>query len=800
MSINIDSAIFIGFLIATVMLGLFSSYGINNIRQYAIGERNFSTASIVATIVATWASGQAFFTILAETYTSGLYFLWSVLGYILCLLSIGMFFAPRMGEFLGKLSIAEAMYSLYGREVRIITAISGFIASGGMIALQLKVSGFLFEYCFGIPEIYGVIIGGAIVTLYSSLGGIKSVTFTDIIQLFTFSAMIPALALFILGTLDNSEGIITTLTNNEIFDYKKVFDFSQSKSIYFIFLFLFNAIPAFNPAFFQRIVMAKDTTQVGRSFIISAFTCLVIILTIAFIAILILSTKPGLNANDITKHILFNYSYPGLKGFILAGIMAMVLSTADSYINSTAILFVNDFCKPLRIQIIKDELLFSRLASAILGITSIFLALRSGSLLELIIAANMFYMPIVTVPFILAVLGFRTSGKAVLIGMAAGFIGVILWENYFKVGNIDGLVPGMVSNLVFLLGAHYFLRQPGGWVGIKDKQPIKKIKKSRAIKIRNFIGAISNFSLTNLLRQNSPTSETIYVYFGLFCIISFISLHFKVVYLLLLLGSILIIFFKPKQEYQKLTEEKNEYLNDRLGVQDKELQEALAIKAEFLRNIPHEYHAAMTGVVSTSETLRDGYDKLSDKHRKMAIDNIFTSSISLKSFDDNITTLARLSKPDYELHKEDIDFSTLVYDRVQTCRKYYEENTEDREFDLNIKDGVIVNGDKHYMIHLLDNLVINAIKYCKKGKISIVLKKSKESVDFIVSDEGIGIPKTELYDVFEPFTVSSKTRTQAGGRGIGLTICKRIVEAHGGSITADSDGECGAELRFTLPI
>jgi Na+/proline symporter/two-component sensor histidine kinase/uncharacterized membrane-anchored protein YhcB (DUF1043 family) len=800
MSINIDSAIFIGFLIATVMLGLFSSYGINNIRQYAIGERNFSTASIVATIVATWASGQAFFTILAETYTSGLYFLWSVLGYILRLLSIGMFFAPRMGEFLGKLSIAEAMYSLYGREVRIITAISGFIASGGMIALQLKVSGFLFEYCFGIPEIYGVIIGGAIVTLYSSLGGIKSVTFTDIIQLFTFSAMIPALALFILGTLDNSEGIITTLTNNEIFDYKKVFDFSQSKSIYFIFLFLFNAIPAFNPAFFQRIVMAKDTTQVGRSFIISAFTCLVIILTIAFIAILILSTKPGLNANDITKHILFNYSYPGLKGFILAGIMAMVLSTADSYINSTAILFVNDFCKPLRIQIIKDELLFSRLASAILGITSIFLALRSGSLLELIIAANMFYMPIVTVPFILAVLGFRTSGKAVLIGMAAGFIGVILWENYFKVGNIDGLVPGMVSNLVFLLGAHYFLRQPGGWVGIKDKQPIKKIKKSRAIKIRNFIGAISNFSLTNLLRQNSPTSETIYVYFGLFCIISFISLHFKVVYLLLLLGSILIIFFKPKQEYQKLTEEKNEYLNDRLGVQDKELQEALAIKAEFLRNIPHEYHAAMTGVVSTSETLRDGYDKLSDKHRKMAIDNIFTSSISLKSFDDNITTLARLSKPDYELHKEDIDFSTLVYDRVQTCRKYYEENTEDREFDLNIKDGVIVNGDKHYMIHLLDNLVINAIKYCKKGKISIVLKKSKESVDFIVSDEGIGIPKTELYDVFEPFTVSSKTRTQAGGRGIGLTICKRIVEAHGGSITADSDGECGAELRFTLPI
>jgi K+-sensing histidine kinase KdpD len=208
----------------------------------------------------------------------------------------------------------------------------------------------------------------------------------------------------------------------------------------------------------------------------------------------------------------------------------------------------------------------------------------------------------------------------------------------------------------------------------------------------------------------------------------------------------------------------------------------------------------MTGVISTSETLRDAYDKLSDKQKRMAIDNIFTSSISLKSFDDNITTLARLSKPDYELNKEDIDFSALVHDRIQMCRKYYEENTEDREFILNIKGDIIVNADKNYMIHLLDNLIINAIKYCKKGKISIILRKSKDRMDFVIADEGIGIPKTELFDVFEPFTVSSKTRTPAGGRGNGLAVCKRIVEAHGGSISADSNGEIGATLKFTLPL
>jgi signal transduction histidine kinase len=277
-------------------------------------------------------------------------------------------------------------------------------------------------------------------------------------------------------------------------------------------------------------------------------------------------------------------------------------------------------------------------------------------------------------------------------------------------------------------------------------------------------------------------------------------IEFKATYILLFVSSILIVFLKPKQEYQELTEEKNKHLSGRLSLKDKEVQEALAIKAEFLRNIPHEYHAAMTGVTSMAEVLVESYHKLSDNQRLSAAETILKSSHSLKAFDDNIVTLARLSKPNYVLNKEDVDFSTLVHDRIQTCRKYYEENKEDREFILNIKDDIIVNTDKSYMIHLMDNLIINTIKYCKKGKISIILRKSKESVDFVIADEGIGIPKTELFDIFEPFTVSSKTRTPAGGRGIGLAVCKRIVEAHGGSITADSNGENGTAFTVKLPL
>ena len=79
------------------------------------------------------------------------------------------------------------------------------------------------------------------------------------------------------------------------------------------------------------------------------------------------------------------------------------------------------------------------------------------------------FLPIVSVPLILAIFGFRSSSTAVLIGMVAGFVTVI----YFKIfSKVDSIMPGMLGNLVFFMGSHYILGEKGGWVGIKDKSPL----------------------------------------------------------------------------------------------------------------------------------------------------------------------------------------------------------------------------------------------------------------------------------------------------------------------------------------
>lgn len=933
MTLNLDSTIFIVFLALSVLIGLFSSYGVTSIKEYAIGDKNFTTATIAATIVATWASGNAFFAMTEETYKNGLYQIFGDLADVICLFSIGLILAPRMTEFLNKLSIAEAMGSLYGRRVRVITAIAGLTLALGIIAAQLQISGLIFSYCFNCPVSYGILIGGIIMGVYSTLGGVRSVTFTDVIQLLTFATMLPTLAFFIFDKVH----VANILSNPEVtarfFNFSEVFDFSRTKSLYYLCLFFFNGIPGCNPAFFQRVVIAKDTKQITKSFVVAGCIWFFIILSIDFISILIFSSHPDLEPINVVKFIIFDQSYPGLRGFILAGIMAMIMSTADSYTNSASVLFVHDLCKSLGIKI-KRELLIMRITSAILVLGSIRLALASNiesgkySLIQILIAANALYMPVVTVPFLLAVFGFRSSSKSVLIGMFAGAITVFVWEQFLQFGDIPGIIPAMFANLVFLFSSHYILGQSGGWVGIADNSPLIAIRRERKLKIKQFFESIKTFYFAKFMEKNSPNNELMYIYTGLFCFISLyanmatlnlhikqsfpdlfqfitpsvlfsatallsyplwlepwkrceviahivwnavslyglvfigfllaiisnfatfqvmiliinlimiavlvrwqwtltmvifgaifsakfvntylpgalnlgaISLKLQLIYILLFIGSLLIIFIKPKQEHQSLIEEKVSHLGSRLVAQEKQVVDALSLKSEFIRNMQHEYHTPMTGIMAMSQMLHDSHDNLSDKEKKDAAEVIFKSFVRLESFDSNLASLAKLSNEEFEIKREDIEFSQLLQERIKTCRKLYEEKGSMREFMVNLPDeDIYIRGDQYYLQQIIDNLIINAITYCEHGLIEITLEKlGQRFLRLYVKDSGIGIPPSELLEVFGEFMVSSKTRTPSGGRGIGLALCKKIVTAHQGSILAESDGQSWTLLTVTLPL
>jgi two-component system, OmpR family, sensor histidine kinase VicK len=114
-----------------------------------------------------------------------------------------------------------------------------------------------------------------------------------------------------------------------------------------------------------------------------------------------------------------------------------------------------------------------------------------------------------------------------------------------------------------------------------------------------------------------------------------------------------------------------------------------------------------------------------------------------------------------------------------------------------------VNADEKRIYQVMQNLITNAVKYSPDGG-CITLSAGIDRHELVVSvaDQGLGLPATEIVKVFDRFhRVQSEVLRGIGGTGLGLAICKGLVEAHGGRIWAESEGEgTGSTFRFTLPL
>jgi Na+/proline symporter len=948
MIFNIDVAIVAIFLTITLIVGILQGRNVKNVRDYALGGRNFSTATLATSLIATWISGSAFLTDVSEVYKGGVFYMVpGMMGDIFSWIIICYIVAPRMGEFLGALSIADAMGNMYGSKVRFISAISSTFNCIGKVAAQFKVSATIIQLFFGISNLSATLISSAVIVIYSAFGGVRGVTFTDIIQFFAFATIVPIVGLIIWGSFDNPYVVLHTISENPLFDLSQLANPNHPKFWGGVTLALYFIIPSFNPAIFQRVSMARDTVQVSRSFFVATFARLAISMLFFWIGILLLAKDPNLEPNKLFAYIIDNYTYIGFKGLVAAGVLAMVMSTADSYINAAAVTFSYDIKKSFGIEWSeKNNLRFSYISSIFIGILAFILAFYMKGLLSLFLLVSSFYLPVVSTPFLLAIFGFRSSSKAVLAGIAAGLVTVLIWRIFIMdLIDVDSVIPGMIANLIFLLGYHYLFKQEGGWVGIQDDSALKLMRENRKLFFKNLRYKITNFSFLKFCRINTPKNESVYTFFGLFCMVSvfstmystpvelrhqyadmldfiyhsvlfiatmfltypvwpqtfknsnFISvfwilglfytlvfvgcvqiiishfgqfqlmtfllsmvvlsmlvrwqtalfiiltgiisgvyafkwyfgvdnisaefgtLQFKVVYLLLMISSILVALFKPKQDHLEATEAENSDLkmeithldhevdnlhnqvshySEKISDQEKEIERLGATAQKILNNVNHELRLPVGNVMNFSEMLYKGLEKHNPETLKELSDQVYKNTTRLSSMILNMLDLVNLEVKKVNLEKTLINLSEIVKNRVTTCRNIYLQG-KPINFKLMIDPEIMIPVDPNYMRQAIDNLVINAINFSEEGTIIVKLEKQKNSVQFTITDQGIGIPKKDIFDIFTPFKMGSNTESKAEGRGVGLALCKSIIEAHDGIIAAESKGK-GAIFRFVLPL
>ena len=289
--------------------------------------------------------------------------------------------------------------------------------------------------------------------------------------------------------------------------------------------------------------------------------------------------------------------------------------------------------------------------------------------------------------------------------------------------------------------------------------------------------------------------------------------HVQIIYLLLMVSSALIIFLKPKQEYVESTEHKVGKLevavsdldktvihySQRVADQAAEIERLGATAQKILNNVNHELRLPVGNVMNFAEILSRGLETYTKAQLHALSKEVLTNSNRLSTMILNMLDFSMLSVSKIELQKKNVNLSELVEDRVNNCRKIYLQSKK-IDFQMIIEPNILISVDPNYIRQTVDNLVINAITYSEKGTIEVSLLRKGNMVEFAIKDQGIGIPKEELFDIFTPFKMGMKTESKAEGRGVALALCKAAIEAHDGAIKVESSGNIGAKFTFVLSL
>jgi histidine kinase len=229
------------------------------------------------------------------------------------------------------------------------------------------------------------------------------------------------------------------------------------------------------------------------------------------------------------------------------------------------------------------------------------------------------------------------------------------------------------------------------------------------------------------------------------------------------------------------------------------LDQIESMHRRLIGDVSHELRTPLTSIKGSMEGLMNGVLPATSE----TYQQIHAEADRLNRLVDDLQELSRVEARAYQLEVRPLDISTLV----RTVTKRLTSQAESKRISLDFKlDPNLPHllADEDRVVQVLTNLVGNALQYTPAdGRVTISAKRVDDNVQFSVRDTGVGIPPEHLSHIFDRFyrVDKSRSRQAGGGSGIGLTIARALIEAHGGRIRVESAGDGqGSAFIFTLPI
>ncbi|HEY7789556.1 MAG TPA: ATP-binding protein [Vicinamibacterales bacterium] len=228
--------------------------------------------------------------------------------------------------------------------------------------------------------------------------------------------------------------------------------------------------------------------------------------------------------------------------------------------------------------------------------------------------------------------------------------------------------------------------------------------------------------------------------------------------------------------------------------------EANRLKDEFLATLSHELRTPLNAILGYARMLR--LEMLTGDKAARAIETVERNAIALRQIIEDVLDISRIVVGKLRLNVQPVDLHSVLRDAVTTVQPAADARGVRLQM---LVDPLVsaVSGDPDRLQQVVWNLLSNAVKFTPRdGRVQLRLERVNSHVEIVVSDTGRGIPEDFLPFIFERFRqADSGPAREHGGLGLGLAIVRQIVEAHGGTVHAASEGQgCGATFRVKLPL
>jgi two-component system sensor histidine kinase/response regulator len=251
---------------------------------------------------------------------------------------------------------------------------------------------------------------------------------------------------------------------------------------------------------------------------------------------------------------------------------------------------------------------------------------------------------------------------------------------------------------------------------------------------------------------------------------------------------------KPFEEMELLARVK---VGIRLKLKEDHLRELVQQREEFVRIISHDLRSPFIAISGFAEMIMNDENLTSQQNESLK--RIVESISFSQDYFNRLLSWAKLEQGDIELNKSNVDLSRLI----NSCYQFYQSKADKKEIRLinKLNEGYSITADEVFFRQVIDNLVNNAIKFTPpKGQVTCYATGPAECHELIISDNGIGMPENLTPDkLFSMHRVDSRRGTQnEKGTGVGLGICKKILNAHGYGFTFRRNSEGGTDFLIIV--